>query len=237
MNNKSSNKINPTAVIIGVMLAVTLIIILFIVKTGILADKNSSIDDTQIKNELESEELTKADNSEEIGNISEKEVEVKDVTVNEVNAFNTGYDAYDELLGKIVIAIDNEDASETGEYSYIYGRFGKMESSNFGYALIDINNDNNYELVLGENGTDEYPSILYDMYMIVDKKMLHVFSGGERDRFYATDIDNAFIEEASSSADDYFMDTFLVEDGNRKSAEFYVEPKKINLILTPFKNR
>ena len=152
---------------------------------------------------------------------------------NDENTFNTGYAAYDEVLGKIALAINNADDSENGEYSYIYGRFGKMGSSDFGYALIDIDKDNKQELVIGENGTSEYPSILYDMYMMDGKNMIHVFSGGERDRYYATNIDNAFTEEASSSADLFFTDTFLVENGERVSACFYVEPKKINLTLTP----
>lgn len=150
------------------------------------------------------------------------------------NSFNTGYEAYDELLGKIVSAINNEDDTENEAFSYVYGRFGKRSSSNFGYALIDINSDNKKELVIGENGTSEYPSILYDMYMMDGKNMIHVFSGGERDRYYATNIDNAFTEEASSSANDYFIDTFIVENGKRVSACFYVEPKRINLTLTPF---
>ena len=63
-----------------------------------------------------------------------------------------------------------------------------MGSSSFGYALIDIDKDNKKELVIGESGTVEYPSILYDMYMMDGKKMVHVFSGGERDRYYATDL-------------------------------------------------
>lgn len=167
-----------------------------------------------------------------------KEVETEEKEMGEktiVKAFDTGYEEYDELLEKVAVTIENEDASENDEYSYIYGRFGKMESADFGYALIDIDGDNICELVLGENGTIEYPSILYDMYVIQDSKMVHVFSGGERDRYYATDIPNAFIEEASSSADSFMFDTFIVENGRRLSANFYVEPKKRNIYLTPFK--
>lgn len=64
---------------------------------------------------------------------------------------------------------------------------------------------------------------------------LHIpFSGGERDRYYATDIDNAFTEEASSSATDFYIDTFLVEKGKRISANFYREPNRVNLPLIPF---
>lgn len=179
---------------------------------------------------MSSEEFTEDEVLEEV-ETEEKEMGEKTI----VKAFDTSYEEYDELLEKVAVAIENEDASENDEYSYIYGRFGKMESADFGYALIDIDGDNICELVLGENGTIEYPSILYDMYVIQDGKMVHVFSGGERDRYYATDIPNAFIEEASSSANSFMFDTFIVENGRRLSANFYVEPKKRNIYLTPFK--
>ena len=140
---------------------------------------------------------------------------------------------YDEILSKIAAAIENGEESDTGEYSYMYPKFGGMGTSDFGYAYIQIN-ENEQALVVGENGTEEYPGILYDMYEEKNGNLVHIFSGGERDRYYATDTTGAFIEEGSSSADDYFLDTFIVDDGVRKSANFYREPKKINIDLTPF---
>lgn len=140
---------------------------------------------------------------------------------------------YDEILSKIAAAIENGEESDTGEYSYMYPKFGGMGTSDFGYAFIQIN-ESEQALVVGENGTEEYPSILYDMYEEKNGNLVHIFSGGERDRYYATDTTGAFIEEGSSSADDYFLDTFIVDDGVRKSANFYREPKKINIDLTSF---
>ena len=140
---------------------------------------------------------------------------------------------YDEILSKIAAAIENGEESDTGEYSYMYPKFGGMGTSDFGYAYIQIN-ENEQALVVGENGTEEYPGILYDMYEEKNGNLVHIFSGGERDRYYATDTTGAFIEEGSSSADNYFLDTFIVDDGVRKSANFYREPKKINIDLTSF---
>ena len=140
---------------------------------------------------------------------------------------------YDEILSKIAAAIENGEESDTGEYSYMYPKFGGMGTSDFGYAFIQIN-ESEQALVVGEKGTEEYPSILYDMYEEKNGNLVHIFSGGERDRYYATDTTGAFIEEGSSSADNYFLDTFIVDDGVRKSANFYREPKKINIDLTPF---
>lgn len=143
---------------------------------------------------------------------------------------------YDEILSKIAASIENEEESENGEYSYMYPKFGNMGASDFGYAYIQIN-ENEQALVVGENGTGEYPSILYDMYERKNGELVHVFSGGERDRYYATDTTGAFIEEGSSSAEDSFFDTFIVRDGARNSANFYREPEKINIVLEPFVNQ
>lgn len=143
---------------------------------------------------------------------------------------------YDEILSKIAASIESGEESDNGEYSYMYPKFGGMGASDFGYAFIQIT-ENEQALVVGENGTNEYPSILYDMYEEKNGELVHIFSGGERDRYYATDTTGAFIEEGSSSADDSFLDTFIVDDGIRNSANFYRAPEKINIDLTSFKKQ
>ena len=143
---------------------------------------------------------------------------------------------YDEILSKIAASIESGEESDNGEYSYMYPKFGGMGASDFGYAFIQIT-ENEQALVVGENGTNEYPSILYDMYEEKNGALVHIFSGGERDRYYATDTTGAFIEEGSSSADDSFLDTFIVDDGIRNSANFYRAPEKINIDLTSFKKQ
>ena len=143
---------------------------------------------------------------------------------------------YDEILSKIAASIESGEESDNGEYSYMYPKFGGMGASDFGYAFIQIT-ENEQALVVGENGTNEYPSILYDMYEEKNGELVHIFSGGERDRYFATDTTGAFIEEGSSSADDSFLDTFIVNDGIRNSANFYRAPEKINIDLTSFKKQ
>lgn len=143
---------------------------------------------------------------------------------------------YDEILSKIADSIESGEESDNGEYSYMYPKFGGMGASDFGYAFIQIT-ENEQALVVGENGTNEYPSILYDMYEEKNGELVHIFSGGERDRYYATDTTGAFIEEGSSSADNSFFDTFIVNDGIRNSANFYRAPEKINIGLTSFKKQ
>lgn len=155
----------------------------------------------------------------------------KDISTNK----SVDDNVYNEILSKIATSIDTGEEVDTGEFSYMYPRFGGMGTSDFGYAYIQIA-ENEQALIVGENGSEKYPSILYDMYEVKDGELVHVFSGGERDRYYATDTRGVFIEEGSSSAVESFSESFLVEDGERVSTEFYVEPVKINIVLTTFAN-
>lgn len=149
------------------------------------------------------------------------------------NMKNTDNYMYEEILSKIATSIENGEESDNGEFSYMYPRFGGRGTSDFGYAYIQIDKDEQV-LVVGENGTEKYPSILYDMYEEEGGELVHIFSGGERDRYYATDIPGAFIEEGSSSADESFYDSFIVSDGKRMSTDFYKELGRINIALTSF---
>ena len=160
-------------------------------------------------------------------------MESNDTSIDEKSKDTYGYD---EILSKIKASIESGEESDNGEYSYMYPKFGGMGASDFGYAFIQIT-ENEQALVVGENGTNEYPSILYDMYEEKNGELVHIFSGGERDRYYATDTTGAFIEEGSSSADASFLDTFIVDDGIRNSANFYRAPEKINIDLTSFKKQ
>ena len=166
-------------------------------------------------------------------NETSTDMKSNDTSTDEKSKDNYGYD---EILSKIAASIESGEESDNGEYSYMYPKFGGMGASDFGYAFIQIT-ENEQALVVGENGTNEYPSILYDMYEEKNGELVHIFSGGERDRYYATDTTGAFIEEGSSSADDSFLDTFIVDDGIRNSANFYRAPEKINIDLTSFKKQ
>ena len=46
---------------------------------------------------------------------------------------------YDEILGKIAASIESGAESDNGEFSYMYPKFGGMGASDFGYAYIQIN--------------------------------------------------------------------------------------------------
>ena len=86
-----------------------------------------------------------------------------------------------------------------------------------GYTYYDVNADGIDELLIGENTDGEWKGIIYDIYTMVDRKPMHVISGGSRNRYYV--CDDVFIcNEYSSGANESGMTVYnLVEN----STELY----------------
>ena len=108
------------------------------------------------------------------------------------------FSTYDELL-----AILDEGMHNGFYYDYLeelgVSSVFNYRSKDMGYRLIDIDNNGTEELVLGANGSEEYPSVIYDVYTMKDGKMLHVLNGWERNRFYLCE-NGMFANEGSSGA-------------------------------------
>lgn len=83
-----------------------------------------------------------------------------------------------------------------------------------GYAVKDINNDGVAELIIADSfNTEGTEHAVYDLftYDTTSGKVVHVLSGGERDRFTIT-VDGTIIEEGSNSADDSFTKFYQLND-------------------------
>ena len=108
------------------------------------------------------------------------------------------FSTYDELL-----TILDEGMNEGFDYDYLeelgVSSVFNYRSKDMGYRLIDIDNNGTEELVLGENGSEEYPSAIYDVYTMKDGKMIHVLNGWERNRFYLCE-NGMLANEGSSGA-------------------------------------
>ena len=104
---------------------------------------------------------------------------------------------YKEILKKHITAIQEKWDSirlEQEKMSYMYNLTDKI-----GYAYYDVNVDGIDELLIGEIADDSWKGVIYDIYTIVDRKPMHVVSGGSRNRFYV--CDGSFIcNEYSSGA-------------------------------------
>ncbi|MDE5891636.1 MAG: hypothetical protein K2H45_01800 [Acetatifactor sp.] len=100
-------------------------------------------------------------------------------------------DYYEELIAAARECIEGrveEEPEDYYDFSYIIYQYGPYHGASLGlgYLIEDIDGNGTNELIFGEN--DELDSawngVIYDLYTISDGELVHVFSGGERDRYY-----------------------------------------------------
>lgn len=89
---------------------------------------------------------------------------------------------YKEICTKWPIGeIDRDDL----DVSYMFSAYhSDCTLSEIGYALIDLNGDNIPELLVSPVAEAMRDGMIYDLYSIVNNKVVHLFSSGERDRYY-----------------------------------------------------
>ena len=130
---------------------------------------------------------------------------------------STGYSEYDALIEKAQnVLIGREDYFEDEiednfnfSLCYIYAFYKIYESA--GYTLLDLDGNGIEELIFGENGSGAWNGVIYDLYTIVDGELVHVFSGGERNRYYLCE-DGSIANEGSDGAADS-VDIYYTYEG------------------------
>ena len=115
-------------------------------------------------------------------------------------------EAYDQILQNLINAYpwnddENTIVPENPELSYMYRQ--KENLSEVGYALVDLDQDGQAELLLGDYA---FPFV-FDIYTIVDGQLVHILDSGERYGYYP--LENGYIEHvwsggAALSGHDYF---------------------------------
>lgn len=154
----------------------------------------------------------------------------------------TGYEAYDALIHRTEKIIEMENyigPFEAEEWTGIsYAVFWEVfdDSSNVGYCRKDIDGDGVDELLIGTGNSEatDYDSwawgwdnTVYDMFTIKEGRLVQVFSGGERARFYLCEngvIKEEWANSAFNSGDCFYR----FEDGELKLIEeFYNDDGRI----------
>ncbi len=87
-----------------------------------------------------------------------------------------------------------------------------QEEKTLGYAVLDLDDDGTEELLFGDMKTDDDGTPLYDLYTIKQGKLIHVFDGWDRNRYYLT-TDGGFIRHGSDSASSSFSSFYIYERG------------------------
>ncbi len=116
-----------------------------------------------------------------------------------------GENLYKDILNKHLTAIKekwNSQKLEEENMSYMYNVIAQSSQNvldKIGYAYFDINGDGIDELFIGEIAQNNWKGIIYDIYTMVNRKPVHVVSGGSRNRYFACD-DGFLCNEYSESA-------------------------------------
>lgn len=129
-----------------------------------------------------------------------------------------GEEMYRKILQKHITAIEKKWDStklEKENMSYMYNVItssGKNALDCVGYTYYDVNGDGIEELLIGEITTGEMKGIIYDLYTMVNRKPVHVMSGGARDRYFVTD--NVFLcnERSGGANESDWLIYILVEN-------------------------
>lgn len=118
---------------------------------------------------------------------------------------------------------DDMDPAEEMKLSSVYA----YSSPYCGFAQKDINGDGIPELFIGDRFEDG-TTVIYDIYTIHPRtaSLIHLASGGERDRFTINES-GTIIEEGSNSAEDSFTRVYRINKGK------LVEQKAMTLEYCP----
>ena len=84
-------------------------------------------------------------------------------------------DTYDTILSNFKNIVNGTDPATYG-YSYVYNY-----DRNIGYMLTDLDSNGVYELLVGSLYGD---GAILDAFTLINGSPVHIFSGGERDRYY-----------------------------------------------------
>lgn len=90
-------------------------------------------------------------------------------------------EAYQPVIDKYVTALTEHwggEACSNGDISILVSY--ATSPSELGYALLDLDNDGTDELVIAN---DAERQVIYDLYSLVDGKLVHVFTGWDRNSY------------------------------------------------------
>ena len=138
---------------------------------------------------------------------------------------NADVQVYSQVLDKLKNLITSDEDFESkaqvyqdNNFSYMYAYQDYKNLDIFEYALLDINNDGQKELLLYVND-GYYGNVIFDLYTIVNNEIVHALSSMERGRYILCE-DGFIKEEFSSSASESGVNYYkLSENGNLELVE------------------
>lgn len=141
---------------------------------------------------------TQSSDSPEPQNTAEPEPEY--ITGPEID---TGYPEYDALIAEVQeILLDYHNLDiypEEEKEDRFWPELLWAYPERLGYMTRDLDGNGVEELIFGENSSDAWNGVMYQLYTIADGKVICIFVGGSRSRYYLCD-NGCIANEGASSA-------------------------------------
>lgn len=106
--------------------------------------------------------------------------------------------------------IGTDNVMDPDSVSYLFYHMSEYSLSETGYAFMDLDNNGQDELFVSSFDV-AYDGMFYDLYTIIEGEIIHLISGGERDRYYLTQkntINNVGSGGAELSSNvNYYLDS------------------------------
>jgi hypothetical protein len=105
-----------------------------------------------------------------------------------------------------------EENDLSPEYGALIQNEGEKALDKIGYAYRDISSDGVDDLLIGIIGDNNEPSVVYDIYTMVNREPAHVVSGTSRNRCYALEY-GGFANVTSGGANENEVALYEIESG------------------------
>ncbi len=106
-----------------------------------------------------------------------------------------------------------EENDLSPEYGALIQNEGEKALDKIGYAYRDISSDGVDDLLIGIIGDNNEPSVVYDIYTMVNREPAHVVSGTSRNRCYALEY-GGFANVSSGGANENQVALYDIEPGS-----------------------
>lgn len=129
------------------------------------------------------------------------ETVLEDIEVNPENASEiSAYPEYEEIVQKYYEGIlSHWTMQQYNENGLAYITYTIENTDDFGYYIVDVDEDGTEELFLGPVNLDGYKGMFYELYTMKDGNLVQIMTSGERDRYYLCK-NNEIANEGSGSA-------------------------------------
>lgn len=115
---------------------------------------------------------------------------------------------YQDVLERFEVALDEDwdvDMLQSADMSYMYV-FDSNGEDEVGFCFYDLDQNGTSELLIGKVVPgDFYKGMIFDMYTVINEKIVSVLSSGERYRYYLCEDNRISLEASGGAGYSYYL--------------------------------